>query len=159
MVKKSVILQMPCQFNNVSVGEKTASISCSVDRSRLKVTVADRNLVGRRLEVKLLGIPRGDEPEQKRMFDDAEQLDGVMDVNGFTCRLKQLSFTASFKLAEINVTTLCAFAKKSGRIDVYSVGKIPDDEDGDEEEEEEPTADGDEDGKPRARKARGDDDL
>jgi hypothetical protein len=158
MAAKKPELELPCQYNQVSVGEKTASIGVNVDRSSLKVGTAEKHLVGKRLLVKLLGVPRGDLPEQKRMFEDAEELEGVIDVNSFTCKLKQITFKASFKLANIDVKALCGFAKKAGRIDVFSIERIPDDDE-DEEDDEDEAEEEEEEAEPKPRRNRGDSDL
>ena len=133
--KQKAILELTCQYGDVGIGERTCRITARVDRSRLKSSVAERNLCGRRLTVVLHGVPAGDDPEQQRMFEDARTIDGVCDVRSFSVSPKYIGFTMTFSLEDIDLPEFSKYAKRSGRIDVMNVAVIPDDDESEDEEE------------------------
>lgn len=132
----TAVLELPVSFGNVSIGEKAARIGVSVDRSRLKIGSADKNLCGHRLTCNIAAVPAGDDPEQARLFDDSRKLEGVADVKGFAVTTKAVTFGLTFNIEDIDLDTLCHFAKRAGRLVVEGVERIPDEEEDDGEDEE-----------------------
>src|SRR5262245_51049243 len=129
------VLELPCEYGNVGIGDKTCRIGVSVDRAKLKLKTADDNLCCHRLTLKMIGVPPGDDPEQKRMFDDLQDMDGIADIKGFGVSQGSISFGLTFSKADVDLKQLGGFAKRSGRLEIFGVEEIPDDEDEEEEEE------------------------
>ncbi len=141
MDKKKVeaVLDLPVAFGNVSIGDKTARIGVTVDRSSLSVSQADKHLCEHRLTGRIVSKPQGDHPDQAALpgmeFETA--LAGVFDVKGFSVSKDNLGFGLTFAIASIDVANLAHFAKRAGRVVVEDVEAIPANGEAEEEDEEE----------------------
>ncbi len=124
------VLEFEVAYGNVSIGDKTARISASVDRKKLTLAKADQNLCDRRLSGKLLGKRRGDAPDQQTFsgMEDDLILEGVFDAKGYSVSSDKLKIGFTFNLKEIEVSEFAQFAKRTGVVTIYDVGDIPEEE-------------------------------
>jgi len=131
------VLELPVEYGQVSIGDKTTRIGVNVDRSELKVSDADKQLCEKRLTGRIITRPPGN-PEQGTLpgVDLETHLAGVFDVKGFSVTSDKISFGLTFALASIDVSVLAHFAKRSGRLIVEAVEALPE-SNGEAEEDEE----------------------
>lgn len=135
----SAVLDIPVAFGNVSIGDKTARIGITVDRSSLSVSQADKNLCEKRLSGRIVSKPAGDAPDQASFpgMEFTTALEGVFDVKGFSVSKDSLGFGLTFAIASVDVSSLAHFAKRAGNLVVADVSAIPErDANGDGAEEE-----------------------
>ncbi len=123
------LLDLPVQFGNVNCGDKTARIGITLDRGgdQLTIAQADKQLVERRLTVRMVARPPGDNHDQDRLpgMDDDEKLDAVVDVKGFSVSKDTISFGLTFAIASVDVGALAHFAKRAGKLVVTCAEDIP----------------------------------
>lgn len=141
--KVEALLEIPVSFGSVNIGDKTCRIGVIIARSReLSITVADRNLVEKRLAGKIVARPSGENADQGRLagMDDVgnETLEGTFDVKGINVSKDFISMGLTFALASIDVSVLAHFAKRSGHLIVNEFEDLPDkpEKNGDGEDEE-----------------------
>lgn len=129
--KPQHLLDLPCEFGGVSIGDKTARVGITVGRGDLDVEVADRHLVERRLTGTLLALPDGSQPDQGTLpgvSDGRVQIDGTFDVKGVRLGGRTFTFGATFNLKGLDVEALSHFAKRAGKLLVVGSEEIPEDE-------------------------------
>ena len=121
------VLDLEVAFGGVSIGDKTARIGVSVERSEISVTQADRNICGRRLTGAILARPNNDNPDQAVMdgFDDEINLTGIFDVKQIGITPKAVGFGLTFNLQGLDVANLAMFAKRGGHLKIDNVEDIP----------------------------------
>lgn len=132
MAKKkapSSVLELPVSFGNVSIGDKTARIGVTVDRSNITVKKADDSICEKRLTGQIIAKPNGEAPDQGRLqgmerLGDSE-LDATFDVKGFSVTKDALSFGLTFLLGSVDVAELASFAKREGRLIIEDAEEIP----------------------------------
>lgn len=128
----SSVVNVDVHWGNVSIGDKIARLGLSVDRSQLKLTTADSQLCERRILVRILAKPPGDESDTGRFpgMEDDVSIEGVAEVKGISSNRKQLSFGLAFGIKGMDVSELAKFAKMHGRLEVVEVlGDASDDDD------------------------------
>lgn len=119
---EATTMELPVQYGKCSIGDKTASITVKIDRQRLSLAQADKHLCGMRLTGTLFAAAHGDtKPGQDEMFDEAKEMPGSFDVDGFGVTEKRISATLSFKSKEMDFDLFGAFANRSGRIVIEKV--------------------------------------
>jgi len=120
------LLDAPCQFGGVSIGDQTARLGITIPRSSLAIDHADEYFSGRRLSCRV-ALGRVDEsPEQMKLIDDCDfVVTSVCDVKGFRVTSDNVSFGLTFNLKETDIQTLAKFSKGSGRFSIEDVGEIP----------------------------------
>lgn len=138
--RKEKELDLPCSFGGVSIGDKTARIGVSIDRSSMELEQADSTLCARRLTATLVSKPAGENPDQLTLdgVDADPTLEKVsVDVKGFGVSTDHLTFGITFNRKDLDLETLANFAKRSGRVTIHNVAAIPESEaNGDEHSEE-----------------------
>jgi hypothetical protein len=128
------MIEIGVEYGNISIGEKTASVGVSFSRGQISLTKAAENFCERRLTGCIIAKPAGwnsDDQALPGMEEDVE-LHGVFDVASIRFTSKAFAVKLSFRLNEIDVSTIAEFAKRSGRLSVFEVADLPD---GDEEGE------------------------
>ena len=131
------VLELPCQYGDVSFGDTKAAITLSIDRRQLKITKADAVLCGKRLTVHLTAQEDGADPDQGALdgMDSTLAMDAVVDVRSFRVTAKAISTRLTFAIESIEASALIGFAKRSGKLIVDSVESIPDKDGGGEEDD------------------------
>jgi hypothetical protein len=126
--KAEEVLNVRVDFGNIGIGDETARVGIRIDRENLDVNRADEVFCGRRLTGKIITVRDGDAPEQRELIDTGSQheLKGVFDVKQFSANRKRISTGLTFSLAEIDVSEIGHFAKRSGRLIVTSAEELPD---------------------------------
>lgn len=137
--KKKALFELPVSYGSVSFGTKTAKVSISATRDNLKVGVADKNFCDRRLTVRIVATPVGDQPGQGRLegMEDTLEMSAVVDVKSFNVSAEKIGFGLTFnkKDAANGHTHLNEFAGRQGVLYVNDVGDIPEPEKSEPEEE------------------------
>lgn len=124
-VERTAVLNVPVEFGGVSFGDHVARIGVRVIRQRLNIDAADGALCGRRLNGKIMVCPPDEDGTQTHFDGDPEhEVDGVFDVAGFRVSPKHISCGLAFNLSDIDDSELSKFAKKTGRLVVYSVEQL-----------------------------------
>ena len=127
--KKSYVLDVAVEFSGVSIGDGTASVGVSIDREVLNIDAADETLCGRRLTGEIAVVPRGVDPDQQAMFDNGQHsVAGTFDTKKFSASPKAITARLTFNLADIEVTELACFAKRSGQLRVEGVEDLAEQE-------------------------------
>jgi hypothetical protein len=124
------VLEIPVKYGNVNLGDETGRLGCSASRGNLTVAKADRNLVGKRLKVKIMaraGGAQSDQPSIPQAEAD-EHIEAVADVKSIGVGVKNISFGLTFALESVDVETLAHFAKREGIVTVLEAEDIPEDE-------------------------------
>jgi hypothetical protein len=107
-------------FGNVSAGDKTCRIGCSVDRGTLKLTDADKNLCEKRLAVVCIVRPPGENEDQGRLDgmerEGIHEVQAVADVKSFSATKDTITFGLTFALASVDIGELVKLAKRSGKL-------------------------------------------
>ena len=138
-----VMLDLPVSFGTVSSGKKTSRVGVTVDRSNLKINVADKHFCDRRLTLTIFANAAGDQQGQGRFdtMDESIELVGVADVKGYGVHSKTITFGLTFNGVELRKTcakagiTFADFAGREGRLMIASMEDIPDDADDEEDGE------------------------
>lgn len=131
------VLELEVAFGNVSIGDKTARVGISTERSQISISQADKNLCGRRLTGTIL-VHANENPDQTTMdgFADDIALPGIFDVKQIGITPKAVGFGLTFALAGLDVSQLAHFAKRNGKLIVNNVEDIPENEQNGHAEEE-----------------------
>jgi len=126
--KEVLLLDVPCEFGGVSIGECTARLGVRISREQISLEEADDCLCGRRLECRVvLGHPE-DAPGQQTLIEDADLcVAGSADVKRFGCSPDWITGGLTFSLQEIDVAELARFSKGRGRLAVCDIAEIPED--------------------------------
>ena len=136
MAKRSAtpaVLEIPLSWGDVSIGESTCRIGCTVQRDKLTLSKADAQLCGKRLVGRIVAVPGSDNPEQRQLIADETEVAGAFDVKRISFNKKALSFGLTFSIESVRVEDLAHFAKRAGRIVVEEITDIPaDDAEGEE---------------------------
>ena len=120
------LIDLPCEYSNVSIGDGTANIGIRISKERLNIMAAEEALCGRRLNGTIYRCPPGADPNQES-FDfgpETDSIESVFDVKRFSSSPKWISFGLTFSLQEIDAEVLSHFAKASGRIRIDGVEVI-----------------------------------
>lgn len=138
MAKKTTtfpyLLEIPCEYGSVSIGDKTCRIGLTVSRGDLELSRADKNICGRRLAGRILARSSGG-PNQESLpgLDQDSQVDGVFDVKTISINREYLSFGLTFSRADVDTESLAQFPKREGVFYVQESMSIP--EGGEEDDE------------------------
>ncbi len=138
MAKKKALLELPVNFGQVSIGDKTARIGATCQRTELTLRVADETLCEARLDGCIVAKPPDENADQGTFpgMED-ETLKGTFDVKGFSVTSEQISLGLTFAIKSVDVSLLAHFAKRSGKMIVWGREDLDtgdDEEDGKEEE-------------------------
>src|SRR5262245_62146532 len=96
-VGKKKLMELPVQYGNVNIGDKTARIGCNVKRPTLTPTIADKNLCDKRLTAKILARTSGGaDQESIPGMDQDVNVEAVFDCKGFGVSKKAISFGLTF---------------------------------------------------------------
>jgi hypothetical protein len=119
---KKAIHELPVSYNNVTFGDTTVSIGINISRSKHKPNDIDKMLVGKRLDLKMFaGVAGGQEGQQSLVEDSDLEVSGIFDASGVSIKPKSFGATLSATIGTVDDEVLKTFAKRSGRIEVYSV--------------------------------------
>jgi hypothetical protein len=145
--KKGKELDLQCAFGDVSIGDHTARVGVTVERSELTVSQADKSLCEKRLIGRITSKPADEHPDQQRFegMESEDTLNGIFDVKQFSVTKKAVKFGMTFALKSIDIATLSRFAQRNGKLAIDSIDAIPEpkketkskDKDGEDEEGEE----------------------
>lgn len=118
---------IPCEFGNVSIGQATASIGVSIDPAAISVDRVHALFNGKRATVRLVQVPAGEQPGQRRMDGmEAPELTAVTDIRGYRMSPKVISARLAFTIEGLDLSMLAShFSKRSGRLLVISLQEIP----------------------------------
>jgi len=134
----SEVMEIPCEFGGVSLGDATCRLGIRITRDSLSLTKADQYLCGRRIGGTIvLSGRKTDSPGQKKMFDSSLSIRGVFDVKRIGVSPGEISCGLTFSKADVDVATLSNFAKGQGVIRIANVEALPTDEESDDEGAEE----------------------
>lgn len=131
MAKKKELLGFPVEFGQVSIGDRTASVSISADRSSLEMEEADEHLCERRLTGTILAKPAGWREDQQSLpgMNGDHSLAATFDIHSIKVSKEKISCSLSFAISEIEVGDLAKFAKRAGRVEIQESAPIGGDED------------------------------
>lgn len=131
------VLELPVTFGGLSVGDKTCRIGMRVSRANYTPSKADKQLVEKRLSVRLRAVPNGSTGDQASLpgLDNDRVVEAVGDCNGYSATGKALSFGLTFALSSVDVESLSHFPKRDGQLIVSGIEEIPDGEQAGEDEE------------------------
>lgn len=123
------------EFGSVNIGDATARLGAKIPREALPLSEADRIFCGRRIwGFVALGVD--DNPDQQRLpgMEDARiEIEGAFETKQLGVRPNEYGVGLNFAKAEIDISELAKFAKKSGTITVVSVKDIEHEETADDE--------------------------
>lgn len=136
------ILDIPCEFGGLTIGDAVAKLSVTIRREVLNIDAADEALCGRRLTGRIIVIGADVDPKQTHLIDDLHPVvESSFDVKSFRVSPKLISTGLSFAIAPDpdqdgnQISTLAHFAKKSGRLTVFGIGNLGDAEAGEDSDE------------------------
>jgi hypothetical protein len=124
--ESSGVLDLPCEFSGVSIGDGTANIGLRISKQLLNIMAAEEALCGRRLNGTIFRCPPGADPNQTsfEFGPETDSIESVFDVKRFSSSPKFISFGLTFSLQEIDAEVLSHFAKASGRVRIDQVQAI-----------------------------------
>lgn len=125
VAEQALSLDIPVQYSNVSIGEGTARVGVSIDRSRLNVRDADKKLCGRRLTGTLIAGGANDAPGQQRIPGTNTELTGVFDCKSIGMNRKKITAGLTFSLDGIELADLAGLAKRAGRLEIQQIEELP----------------------------------
>lgn len=132
MAKKAeAILEIPVAYGNVNIGMETCRLGIKVERSKLSISAADRNLCGKRLVGTVLARAGEAQAEQGSLpsMEDADvSFQAAFDVKSFGVTRKNISAGLTFALASVDVEKLSHFAGRNGTFTVTEIAEIPEGE-------------------------------
>lgn len=130
------VIDIPVDFQGVSLGQDTARLGVKINRDHMGLDKADDAFSGHRLAGKVILGDRYD-PDQTKFIEDVDVvIETAFDVKRFSVTDSYFSIGLTFSKRDIEVHDLAEFAKKSGRLVVFDIGAIPEDEDGSDDEPE-----------------------
>lgn len=134
--KDEYVLELDVKYGNVNIGMDTCRLGITIERSKLSISQADKNLCGKRLVGTILARAGEAQSGQESlpMIEADVTLDAAFDVKSFGVTRRNISAGLTFALASINVETLSHFAGRQGTFSVTNIGEIPDEETGTDEE-------------------------
>lgn len=130
---RGTLMDVPVSFGDVSIGDGTASIGVSIDRSAVNVETAEQFFCGRRLSGRILVFPSGDDPTQKYIPDTGvgrHEIESVFDCKRFGVSPKKLSTKLSFSLDGIALDELGQCAKRQGRLIAFHSSSLSEEKSG-----------------------------
>lgn len=123
---KVAMTDIPVTFGGVSIGEKTARIGIVVSREYLGLEQGDKLFCERRLNGAVVLGHADDASGQAKLWDDADhQIATAFDIKGFRVGTTNLAAGLTMNLNEIDIAELAKFSKGVGRLAVYDVTDIP----------------------------------
>ncbi len=135
---KAAFLELPVSFGGVSIGDKTARLGVSLERSEsLTVAQADKSLCGCRLTGKVvarIGDAVGEQDPLPGLDAGDTVLDATFDVKQLSITPTSIGFGLTFAIKGLDVGELAHFAKRSGKLIVYEVAEIPEEREEEEED-------------------------
>lgn len=128
--KEEFVLEIDVKYGNVSIGMDTCRLGITIERSKLSISQADKNLCGKRLVGTILARAGGAQSGQESlpMIEADVTLEAAFDVKSFGVTRRNITAGLTFALASINVETLSHFAGRQGTFSVTKIGEIPEDE-------------------------------
>ena len=132
---KTVLLELPVAFGNISIGDKTARVGVTISRGNLTPSKADKELCGKRLIGQIVAVPEGTQPENEPLpgMNGDISLAGAFDVKGFGVTSKHITLGLTFAIKSIKVEDLAHFAKRDGRIVVNETQALSEDDEDEEQ--------------------------
>jgi hypothetical protein len=123
------VLDIPCDFGGVSIGENTARLGVRITRDRLNINAADEIFCGHRLTGRVVLGHVDDSDGQSTLWEDVDvSVGGTFDVKRISVSRDQVNTGLTFSLADIDVGDLAKFSKGKGRLVVTTVAELPEDE-------------------------------
>lgn len=124
----TTVLDIPCEFGGVSIGESSARLGVRINRSVLNINAADEAFCGHRLSGLVLLGGHDDAPGQGTLWDDLEhRIDGSFDCKRLGISPEQISTGLTFSLVDVDISELAKFSKGIGRLVIRNVAAIPED--------------------------------
>jgi hypothetical protein len=134
--KEEYVLELDVKYGNVNIGMDTCRLGITIERSKLSISQADRNLCGKRLVGMILARAGEAQAGQDSLpgIDADVSIDAAFDVKSFGVTRRNISAGLTFALASVNVETLSHFAGRQGTFSVTGIGDIPKEDEGEGEE-------------------------
>jgi hypothetical protein len=128
-MSKKQLLNVPVDFSNVSIGDKTARIGVSMSRDDgPTLSEAAKTFCNRRITGKIVAKPEGSSADQASLpgMDDDAEITGSFDTKSLNVTDTHFGIGLTFARSEIEVAMLARFAKRAGKLIVNDVEVIPD---------------------------------
>jgi len=131
------MLEFPCTYKNLNVGDKTCRLGVGVAKLRrpgddgLTLAQVDGQLLGMRLTGKLIAKAQQDSHPDQGSLEGMEsdyEIEASVDVGGFSVKEDSLSLGFTFMRKSVDVAQLAEFAKKPGRVIISGIEEIPEDQ-------------------------------
>jgi hypothetical protein len=124
------LMALDVKYGNVNIGMDTCRLGITVERAKLTITQADRNLCGKRLVGTILARAGDAQSSQDSLpgIDADVTLSAAFDVKSFGVTRKNISAGLTFAIASVNVETLSHFAGRQGTFTVTNINDIPEGE-------------------------------
>jgi len=123
--------KIPVSFSDASIGDQTASIGFTVDRSQLTINQAEEFFCGRRLTGTIEAKPKDEHPEQAHLNGfEGHAIKNSFDIKRFSTTPKNYSGRLTFSLQEIELADLAHLAQRDGQITVTEISDADHDGDG-----------------------------
>ncbi|WP_425618087.1 helix-hairpin-helix domain-containing protein [Anatilimnocola sp. NA78] len=122
------VLDIPVKFGGVSIGEATARLGLSIDRSVCNINAADETFCGHRLSGRVIRGRSGDQAGQSTIVEDLDHyVDAVFDVKRIGVNSTNITTGLTFSLADVDIRELAKLSKGAGRLIIKEVAELPDD--------------------------------
>lgn len=120
---------LPVTFGGSSTGKTVGRISVTVSRDNLELELADELFTDTRLSCQLEVTPKKQGKGQKSLIaDQYPVLEGVFDVKGFRTNAEKFSFSLTFNRKALDNNALGEFAAQAGKLLVFDIDKIPEED-------------------------------
>lgn len=136
------VLKIPVKFGNVSIGKKTARVSCTTARGKDGITlaVADKNLVDCRLTGIILsrcGDAQSNQDSIPGMDGNDIEIEAMFDVKKVSFDHDDIRFGLTFNKKGVDKNDLSMISATNGELVIHTIEEIPDEEKGDDDDEDE----------------------
>jgi hypothetical protein len=126
--KKTVsneVIEIPCEFGQVSIGDGTCRIGVSVNRERMNLKQADHFFAGSRLMIDVVVDPNSEKDtagQQVMEGVEGKHTKSTVDVKGFRVTTTHITTGLTFKREEIDLVDLADFANCNGKLKCQRIG-------------------------------------
>jgi len=115
-------LSMDVDFGTVSVGDQTASLGMTFDKSKMGLEKADELLCGSRLAVKIIPGAKGTAPNQKQIPDAFDKIEAEIDCKHYGVKPDAITARFAFNRSAIDLAILTSLVKRSGKVTLERIG-------------------------------------
>lgn len=115
-------VSMDVDFGTVSVGDQTASLGVTFEKSKLGLERADELLCGSRLAVTIIPGGKGTDPDQQQIPGSFENIEAEIDSKNYSVKPDSISARLTFNRSSINLAVLTSLVKRSGKLKIKRIG-------------------------------------